>query len=161
MDSLDVVVEIPEGSRNKYEMDFEAGRIRWAERCHGSTPPTMATSRTRWGVLRSVGRAGPGRSPTFPGCKIRARAIGMLCMSVEKALPRGACAFRLMIPATPTSATSRTSPSSTLWASPTSSKVYEGLERGHPTKNLLARPAVAASPNGCAPVPCHHQPTCT
>ncbi len=28
MDSFDVIVEIPKGSRNKYEMDFRVGRIR-------------------------------------------------------------------------------------------------------------------------------------
>ena len=46
---FEVVVEIPQGHRNKYEMDHETGRIRLDRMLFTSTviPPTMASSSTR------------------------------------------------------------------------------------------------------------------
>ena len=87
MDSFDVVVEIPEGSRNKYEMDFEAGRIRLDRTLftatqypadYGYIEGTLGRDGDPLDALVLVG------SPTFPGCQIRARAIGMYCMTDEK-----------------------------------------------------------------------------
>jgi inorganic pyrophosphatase len=86
MDSFDVVVEIPKGSRNKYEMDFEAGRIRLDRTLftatqypadYGYIEGTLGRDGDPLDALVLVG------SPTFPGCQIRARAIGMFCMSDE------------------------------------------------------------------------------
>jgi inorganic pyrophosphatase len=44
---FDVVIEIPKGQRNKYEMDHETGRIRLDRMLFTSTRPTMASSSTR------------------------------------------------------------------------------------------------------------------
>jgi inorganic pyrophosphatase len=87
MDAFDVVVEIPRGSRNKYEMDFEAGRIRLDRALF-----TATMYPADYGYIEgTLGRDGDPldalvlvASPTFPGCQIHARAIGMFCMSDEK-----------------------------------------------------------------------------
>ena len=84
---LTVVVEIPKGSRNKYEMDHETGRSAWTGCCSPrcSIRPTTGSSRTRSGgdgdpldalVLR--------RRADFPGCHIRVRPIGLFRMTDEK-----------------------------------------------------------------------------
>src|SRR4051812_9390650 len=87
MDSFDVVVEIPKGSRNKYEMDFQAGRIRLNRTLftatqypadYGYIEGTLGRDDDPLDALVLVG------APTFPGCQIRARAIGMFCMTDEK-----------------------------------------------------------------------------
>ena len=87
MDSFDVIVEIPKGSRNKYEMDFHAGRIRLNRTLftatqypadYGYIEGTLGRDDDPLDALVLVG------SPTFPGCQIRARAIGMFCMTDEK-----------------------------------------------------------------------------
>jgi inorganic pyrophosphatase len=83
---FDVVVEIPKGSRNKYEMDFEAGRIRLDRTLftatqypadYGFIEGTLGRDGDPLDALVLVG------SPTFPGCEIRCRAIGMFCMTDE------------------------------------------------------------------------------
>ena len=87
MDSFDVVVEIPKGSRNKYEMDFEAGRIRLDRTLFTSTQYPAD-----YGYIEgTLGRDGDpldalllDAASTVPGCQDRARAIGMFCMSDEK-----------------------------------------------------------------------------
>ena len=87
MDSFDVIVEIPKGSRNKYEMDFHAGRIRLNRTLFTATqyPADYGYIEGTLGrdddPLDALGLVG---SPTFPGCQIRARAIGMFCMTDEK-----------------------------------------------------------------------------
>src|SRR5689334_20661848 len=84
--SFDVVVEIPKGQRNKYEMDHTVGRIS-LDRC-------LFTATSYPGRLRLYREyAGPGgepldamviiAEPTFPGCVVRCRALGMLCMTDE------------------------------------------------------------------------------
>lgn len=87
MDSFDVIVEIPKGSRNKYEMDFGLGRIRLNRTLftatqypadYGYIESTLGRDDDPLDALVLVG------SPTFPGCQIRARAIAMFCMSDEK-----------------------------------------------------------------------------
>ncbi len=87
MDSFDVIVEIPKGSRNKYEMDFRVGRIRLNRTLftatqypadYGYIEGTLGRDDDPLDALVLVG------CPTFPGCQIRARAIGMFCMSDEK-----------------------------------------------------------------------------
>jgi inorganic pyrophosphatase len=84
---FDVVVEIPKGARNKYEMDFEAGRIRLDRTLftatqypadYGYIEGTLGRDGDPLDALVLVG------APTFPGCQIRCRAIGMFCMSDER-----------------------------------------------------------------------------
>ncbi len=86
-DGFDVVVEIPRGSRNKYEMDFVAGRLRLDRTLftatqypadYGYIEGTLGRDGDPLDALVLVG------APTFPGCQIRCRAVGMFCMSDER-----------------------------------------------------------------------------
>ncbi|MEW1724381.1 inorganic diphosphatase [Streptomyces sp. NPDC093109] len=86
MDAFDVTVEIPEGSRNKYEMDHRAGRIRLDRTLftatrypadYGYIDGTLGRDGEPLDALVLVGQA------TFPGCVIRCRAIGMFMMRDE------------------------------------------------------------------------------
>ena len=83
---FEVVVEIPKGQRNKYEMDHESGRI-YLDRMlftstrypadYGFIDKTLGLDGDPLDVLVLV------EDPTFPGCVIRARAIGMFRMTDE------------------------------------------------------------------------------
>ena len=84
---FDVLIEIPRGSRNKYEVDHESGRIRLDRRLFTSTqyPADYGF------VLDTLGEDGDPldalvllEEPTFPGCLIRSRPIGMFRMTDEK-----------------------------------------------------------------------------
>ena len=84
---VDVVVEIPTGSRNKYEYDHEAHVIRLDRRLftataypadYGFVPDTLAGDGDPLDVLVLV------TDPTFPGCVVRARILGMFSMRDEK-----------------------------------------------------------------------------
>jgi inorganic pyrophosphatase len=84
---FEVTVEIPQGSRNKYEMDHELGRIRLDRMLFTSTQypadygyieDTLGRDGDPLDALVMVGE------PTFPGCTILCRAIGMFVMSDEK-----------------------------------------------------------------------------
>jgi inorganic pyrophosphatase len=86
-DCLDVVIEIPRGSRNKYEIDHETGRIRLDRRLfsatmypadYGFVPDTLAEDGDPLDVLVLL------EEPTFPGCWIHARPVGVLWMRDEK-----------------------------------------------------------------------------
>ncbi|MDP9728229.1 inorganic diphosphatase [Alicyclobacillus tolerans] len=85
--TVDVFVEIPKGSQNKYEFDEKEGAFRLdrvlyspmhypAE--YGHIPHTLAKDGDPLDalVLTSV--------PTFPGCLIETRVVGVLVMSDEK-----------------------------------------------------------------------------
>ena len=84
---FDVTIEIPKGQRNKYEMDHDTGRIRLDR---------MLFTATRYpadyGFVEStLGLDGDPldalvllEEPTFPGCLIRCRAVGMYRMTDEK-----------------------------------------------------------------------------
>lgn len=83
---FDVIVEIPEGSRNKYEMDHELHRIRLDRLLFTSTKypadygyieHTLGRDGDPLDALVIVGE------PTFPGCVIECRAVGMFCMRDE------------------------------------------------------------------------------
>ncbi|MBY8885097.1 inorganic diphosphatase [Streptomyces sp. PTM05] len=85
-EEFDVVVEIPQGSRNKYEMDHETGRIRLDRLLftatkypsdYGFVDGTLGRDGDPLDALVLVGE------PTFPGCVILCRAIGMFCMTDE------------------------------------------------------------------------------
>lgn len=80
---IDVFVEIPQGSRNKYEYDEEAGAIRLDRVLHtamrypgdyGFVPDTVAEDGDPLDVVVLIS------DPTFPGCLVRARMVGALLM---------------------------------------------------------------------------------
>src|SRR5690606_8110273 len=83
---FDVTIEIPKGSRNKYEVDHETGRIRLDRRLFTSTAYP-----TDYGfVENTLGEAGDPLDalvildePTFPGCLINCRALGTFRMTDE------------------------------------------------------------------------------
>jgi inorganic pyrophosphatase len=77
------VVEIPSGSRNKYELDKESGLIRLDRVLYsavhypgdyGFIPRTLAEDGDPCDILVLL------NEPTFPGCQIDARPIGVLRM---------------------------------------------------------------------------------
>ena len=83
---FDVVVEIPKGQRNKYEMDHETGRIRLDRMLFTSTrypldygfiPETLGEDGDPLDAMVML------EEPTFPGCLIKCRAIGMFHMRDE------------------------------------------------------------------------------
>jgi inorganic pyrophosphatase len=83
---FEVTIEIPMGQRNKYEMDHETGRIRLDRMLFTSTryPHDYGF------VEGTLGEDGDPLDalvlldePTFPGCLIRCRAIGMFRMRDE------------------------------------------------------------------------------
>ena len=82
-----VFVEIPSGSRNKYEWDEELGGIVLDRRLftsmtypadYGYVEGTLAADGAPLDALVLVAE------PTFPGCRIRVRPIGVFHMSDEK-----------------------------------------------------------------------------
>src|SRR5437763_6951043 len=82
-----VFVEIPSGSRNKYEWDDDLGGIALDRRLftamaypadYGFIEGTLAEDGDPLDALVLVA------DPTFPGCRIRVRAIGVFHMSDEK-----------------------------------------------------------------------------
>ncbi|HUC59266.1 MAG TPA: inorganic diphosphatase [Streptosporangiaceae bacterium] len=84
---FDVVIEIPKGQRNKYEMDHETGRIRLDRMLFTSTrypadygfiENTLAEDGDPLDALVLL------EEPTFPGCLISCRALGMFRMRDEK-----------------------------------------------------------------------------
>lgn len=84
--SIGVVVEIPRGSRNKYEMDHSSHRIRLDRVLHSSVhyptdygfiPDTLAEDGDPLDALVVV------EDGTFPGCEVRGRPIGLLHMADE------------------------------------------------------------------------------
>ena len=83
---FDVLVEIPGGSRNKYEVDHETGRLRLDRMLFTSTRYP-----SDYGFIENtLGQDGDPLDalvlidePTFPGVLIRCRAIGMFHMRDE------------------------------------------------------------------------------
>ena len=84
-----VFVEVPTGSRNKYEVDAETGHIVLDRRLftsmsypadYGYIEGTLGEDGDPLDALVLVGE------PTFPGCRIRARVVGVFHMTDEKGL---------------------------------------------------------------------------
>ncbi len=83
---FDVLIEIPKGSRNKYEMDHRTDRLRLDR-----TLFTATQYPADYGyVENTLGQDGDPldalvllQEPTFPGCLIAARTIGMFRMTDE------------------------------------------------------------------------------
>ena len=86
-DQLHVVVEIPKGSRNKYEYDEELGAIKLDRFLfssvvyptdYGFFPETLGADGDPLDALVCVSE------PTFPGCYIPVKPIALFVMSDEK-----------------------------------------------------------------------------
>lgn len=84
---FEVVVEIPRGSRNKYEMDHDRHVLKLDRRLfsatvypadYGFVPDTLAEDGDPLDVLVVLDE------PTFPGCYIDVRAIGVFRMRDDK-----------------------------------------------------------------------------
>jgi inorganic pyrophosphatase len=84
---IDVVVEIPRGSRNKYEYDHEQHVIRLDRRLftataypadYGFIPDTLSEDGDPLDALVVLDE------PTFPGCWVRARPVGVFWMTDDK-----------------------------------------------------------------------------
>jgi inorganic pyrophosphatase len=84
---LTCIVEIPKGSRNKYEFDPEIGGIKLDRFIsasvvyptdYGYVPDTLAPDGDPLDVLVCVSE------PTFPGCIVVTKPIGLFKMSDEK-----------------------------------------------------------------------------
>jgi inorganic pyrophosphatase len=83
---FDVTIEIPKGHRNKYEVDHETGRIRLDRLLF-----TAMSYPADYGYVEdTLGEDGDPldalvllQEPTFPGCIVRARPIGMFHMRDE------------------------------------------------------------------------------
>jgi inorganic pyrophosphatase len=84
---IEMIVEIPQGSRNKYEMDHDTGAI-WLDRTlftatqypldYGFFPNTLGEDGDPLDALILLPQA------TFPGCHVWARPIGVFWMRDEK-----------------------------------------------------------------------------
>ena len=86
---FDVTVEIPKGSRNKYVIDRPTGRIRLDRTLFTATqyPVDYGYVEDTFGVGHdgdALDAAVLVQQPTFPGCLIRCRAIGILRMRDEQ-----------------------------------------------------------------------------
>jgi inorganic pyrophosphatase len=84
---IEVVIEIPKGTRNKYEIDHDTGAV-WLDRMlftatrypedYGFIPDTLAEDGDPLDAVVMLDE------PTFPGCHIHARPIGLFRMRDEK-----------------------------------------------------------------------------
>ena len=88
-ETVRVIVEIPKGSRNKYEMDHETGRIRLDRTLYASVhypadygfiEGTLGEDSDPLDALVLVSE------PTFPGCEIDARPVGVFKMRDDKGI---------------------------------------------------------------------------
>lgn len=80
---ITMIVEIPRGSRNKYETDHQTGEI-FLDRMlftsthypadYGFIPETLAEDGDPLDIMVLVAE------PTFPGCRVRVRPIGVFLM---------------------------------------------------------------------------------
>ncbi|HDT14553.1 MAG TPA: inorganic diphosphatase [Candidatus Aminicenantes bacterium] len=89
LSKVDVIVEIPKGSRNKYEFDREKGAFKLDRMLfssmhypsdYGFIRDTMAEDGDPLDALVLV------TEPTFPGCLIEAKPIGLFKMRDEKGI---------------------------------------------------------------------------
>ena len=85
--TFDVLIEISKGSRNKYEYDFDLGRIRFDRLLYsamtypaeyGFIPETLALDGDPLDVLVLC------TEPIVPGCIMEVKAIGIFNMSDDK-----------------------------------------------------------------------------
>jgi inorganic pyrophosphatase len=84
---VEAIIEIPKGSRNKYEVDHDTGLI-WLDRMlftatqypadYGYIPETLADDGDPLDILVLLDEA------TFPGCHMWTRPVGLFRMADEK-----------------------------------------------------------------------------
>jgi inorganic pyrophosphatase len=83
---VEVIIEIPQGSRNKYEMDLATGRIRLDRMLFTSTrypldygfiPDTLAEDSEPLDAMVIL------EEPAFPGCLVTVRPVGVFWMTDE------------------------------------------------------------------------------
>jgi inorganic pyrophosphatase len=88
-DTISVYIEIPRGSRNKYEYDHHAGALKLDRFLfssvvyptdYGFIPETLSLDGDPLDVLVLVSE------PTFPGCTIDVRPIGLFKMADDKGI---------------------------------------------------------------------------
>jgi inorganic pyrophosphatase len=88
-DSFNCIVEIPKGSRNKYELDHETGAIKLDRFLfssvvyptdYGFVPDTLSLDGDPLDVMILVSE------PTFPGCMIDVKPIALFRMEDDKGL---------------------------------------------------------------------------
>ncbi len=88
-DTVNVLVEVPKGCRNKYEFDHESGRIKLDRVLfsavhypadYGFIPGTLAEDGDEVDILVII------QEPTFSGCMMEAKPLGMLKMQDEKGI---------------------------------------------------------------------------
>jgi inorganic pyrophosphatase len=86
-DSIDVLVETPQGSRKKYEYDHERKALRLDRRLfsatvypadYGFVPDTLGTDGEALDALILA------QEPTFPGCWVLARPIGVFWLAHDE-----------------------------------------------------------------------------
>jgi len=83
---IEIVIEAPRGSRNKYEADHDTGAI-WLDRMlftatqfpadYGFIPETLAPDGDPLDAVVLLDE------PTFPGCHVRGRVVGLFRMHDE------------------------------------------------------------------------------
>ena len=139
--TFDVTVEIPKGSKNKYEVDHETGRIRLDRTLFTSTAYPAD-----YGFIEgTLGQDGDPldalvlvSEPTFPGCLIECRAIAMFRMTDEA----GGDDKVLCVPASRPSAatTCATSPTSGTTCCSRSSTSSPSTRTWSPASRSRARP---------------------
>jgi len=87
MDPIDVIIEIPRGSQNKYEYDHKTHQIKLDRHLivamvypaeYGFFPDTLGGDGDPLDVLVLT------EFPTFPGCVIEVKILGMCVMTDEK-----------------------------------------------------------------------------
>ncbi len=86
-DTIEVFIEVPMGSRNKYEWDFQRQAfvldrmlftaVRYPGD-YGFIPQTLALDGDHLDAIVILGE------PTFPGCVVKGRVLGMLDMHDDK-----------------------------------------------------------------------------
>lgn len=85
--TFDVLIEIPKGSRNKYEYDFDLKRMRFDRMLYSSMmyptdygfiPETLALDGDPLDVLLI------STEPTFPGCVVEVKPIAVFKMADDK-----------------------------------------------------------------------------
>jgi len=86
---VDVVIEIPQGSQNKYEVNHETGQVRLDRVLYSP----MHYPAEYGFIAETLGEDGDpidvlvlASFPTFPGCVVSARLLGMLEMSDDKGI---------------------------------------------------------------------------
>jgi inorganic pyrophosphatase len=84
---VEVIVETPQGSRNKYKLDFRTGRIRLDRMLftstvypldYGKIPDTLAEDGDALDVLVWL------EEPTFPGCLVTVRPVAVFWLHDER-----------------------------------------------------------------------------